>query len=202
MTLVKPTTEYYTLVTASTNVINAFDDYIIQASTAPINVTLPSASSTGLQGKIFRFRRIDFANQPVNIVANGTDTIEGRSHIALDPFRVIKLIRNSTADGWTRLMENERLLSVYTYTASSDLVDGYDIHFVNNTSSTALTLPISTSVPVGTRYYIYTNAPASVVVTATSPDLINGAASFATPSTGYASLLVVNVGPGNWVTFT
>jgi hypothetical protein len=213
MSTVKPTYEYYTLVTSSTNVTNAFDDYIIQASTTAITVTLPSASGTGLKGKIFRFRRVDSTPNLVSIVANGTDTIEGQSQILLDPYRVIKVIRNNTSNGWTRIMENERLYSVHTYnitslTSTNTIVDGFDVHNIDNGAGGAITvyLPLSTSVPVGTRYHVYATgvtATDSVTIKPTgTTDTLNGAnTNTSVITTANAGITFVNASSGAWIQF-
>lgn len=211
MTLVKPTYEYYTLVTSSTNVTNAFDDYIIQASTANITVSLPSASGTALKGKIFRFRRIDSTANTVSIAANGTDTIEGQSQIVLDPYRVIKVIRNDTNNGWTRIMENERLYSIQTYnitTTTASIIDGFDVHRLGNetTGAIVVTLPLSASVPVGTRYHVYAfgvvSGTATTTIKPSGTDTLNGSnTGESVITTANIGIIFVNMGNGAWIQF-
>lgn len=203
---VKYTYEYYNVITSSGNVLDGIDDYLIEASTAGINVNLPSASGSGLKGKIFTFRRIDSTTQTVSIVPNGTDTINSiNTPYNLDPYQVIKLIRNNTNNGWISLMENSKILSSITYTADSDINPSYDLHLINNPTTTAIVIspPATSSVQPGSRFILVcTSANTNpVTLAALGNDKINGSASLTISGTQNLQNVLVYTSAGNWTLF-
>lgn len=210
MAIVKPTAEYYAMVTYTPYTVTVvYDDYIIDISSNTV-INLPAASNSGLRGKIFKFRRIDNTANTVTIQAYGTDLIDGVSNISLDSLRVLKLIRNDTSNGWTRLMENERLLSFQNYSASGSLNPAIDVHQLNNTAALAMTLPASNSVPGGTRYVCYTTGityGVTIGPASTSGDTINSSATPLTISAvansgkTFVNTNYTQTNGGNWVQF-
>lgn len=174
---VKLTYEYATVVTASATITTANDDYLVDATSGNITLTLMSAASTGLKGKIFTFRRVDTSANTVTIARAGSDTISGVTSITLDSTSVVKIIRYSSTQ-WIQLMDNRKLLSTATYSALSSTLDpSVDVALLNTAANAvALTLPAANAVPVGTRYIVDTISAANAgTVVPNGSDTINGA---------------------------
>jgi len=203
---VKPTYEYYTIVTTSGNVTKSFDDYYINAS-ANLTLTLPSASSTGLKGKIFTFRRVDSLGSAVTvtIAANGSDTIgsSGVSSFVIDDAHVVKLMRYSTTS-WQRIMETKKAFTtaIYSGAGTNNLDPSVDVAQLNTASNlVTLTLPAANSIGLGARYYVTTTSAANTgQVSPSGFDTINGTGALVSVAvnTNKCFFTTSNASPGAW----
>ncbi len=150
---VKLTYEYHTVATATGTISKDVDDYFIDATAGNIVLTLPSASATGLKGKIFTFRKIDSTTNTASIAAAGTDTIDGSARLTIDNF---------------------------AFATGATITPNLDVAEVDNSAAAAtVSLPLANSVPLGTRIIamaIATTAVNTVTVNRTGADTINGSA--------------------------
>lgn len=182
---VKLTYEYAVNVSASRTVASDIDDYVVDATSGNITITLLSAAATGLKGKVFTFRRVDTSTNTVTIAAAGSDTISGVASLLLDTTRVLKIIKFSQT-AWIQLMDTKKLLSTATYSALSATLDSsVDVAQLNTAANAvALTLPAANAVPLGTRYIVVTTSASNAgTVVPNGSDTINGAGAAITVNT-------------------
>lgn len=180
--------EYTTVVTSSQDVNTGIDDYLINASSGNINVTLPSASETGLKSKVFTFRRIDSTANVVNILASGSDNIYGRSSISLSTAQTVRLII-FTGTTWYNIMDNAKIYTTVVLSSATPTIDvTYDVIQLDTSGNTvAAVLPAANTVPVGTKVVVVTTSASNAgTVAPAAGNTINGGSG--------AIATVVNVG--------
>ncbi len=180
---VKKTYEYATTVTSSSTVNTDNDDYLVDATSGNITLTLPSASATGMKGKIFTFRRIDTSSNIVTIAAAGSDTIIGLASVLLNTVDVIKIIRYSTTS-WRYLMESTKLCSFTTLSTLAPTVNAsFDVNFLDTSANTvSAVLPLAATLPLGYKITFNTTSAANAATVAP------GAGDSSAPNNGAVAL--------------
>lgn len=86
-----PSTKSTTLITSSTTIDTGYENFLIDATSGSLTITLPIILSNG---QFFRFRRIDNTANNVTITGTGQN-IDGNTNITLPVLTTIPLLSYS-----------------------------------------------------------------------------------------------------------